>query len=169
MDSQNPYAPPSANVQDVYVPGSGGEPADRGIRLAAYIVDALIASAMIYGPFLVAFAIGAASGSGGDGPMSTGMLAGLILGCVGFIVWAWLMIRGVSRSGQSIAKKMLGIRVVRSDGSQATPGRIFWLRNVVNSLICIVPFYGLIDILFIFAEDRQCLHDKLADTIVVKA
>jgi uncharacterized RDD family membrane protein YckC len=168
MDSQNPYAPPSANVQDVYVPGASLEPADRGIRLAAYIVDTLIVSAMVYGPFLAAFAIGAAAGPGGDA-MNTGIIAGMILGCVGFIVWAWLMIRGVARSGQSIAKKMLGIRVVRTDGSPATLGRIFWLRNVVNGLISVVPLYFLIDVLFIFAEDRQCLHDKLADTIVVKA
>ena len=36
-------------------------------------------------------------------------------------------------------------------------------------LIGIVPLYGLVDILFIFADERQCLHDKLADTIVVEA
>ena len=58
---------------------------------------------------------------------------------------------------------------MRSDGSDATLGRIFWLRNVVNALIAIIPLYSLIDILFIFGESRQCLHDKIADTIVVKA
>ena len=50
-----------------------------------------------------------------------------------------------------------------------TLGRLFWLRNVVNGALAIIPLYGLIDVLFIFAEQRQCLHDKLADTIVVKA
>jgi hypothetical protein len=33
----------------------------------------------------------------------------------------------------------------------------------------IVPFYFLIDVLFIFGERRQCLHDKIADTIVINA
>jgi hypothetical protein len=47
--------------------------------------------------------------------------------------------------------------------------RIFWLRNVVNAIISVVPFYGLVEVLFIFGEARQCLHDKMADTIVVRA
>jgi uncharacterized RDD family membrane protein YckC len=29
--------------------------------------------------------------------------------------------------------------------------------------------YGLIDSLLIFRESRRCLHDNIADTIVVKA
>ena len=36
--------------------------------------------------------------------------------------------------GQSIAKKMLGIKVVRTDGSPVSLGRLIWLRNVVNGL-----------------------------------
>ena len=74
----------------------------------------------------------------------------------------------MKRNGQSIAKKLLSIKVVRSDGSPVSLGRLFWLRNVVN-LLGIIPLYGLIELLFIFGESRQCLHDKLADTIVVKA
>ena len=58
---------------------------------------------------------------------------------------------------------------MRRDGSPASLGRIFWLRNVVNTILGIIPLYGIIDVLFIFGEARQCLHDKIADTIVVKA
>jgi len=64
---------------------------------------------------------------------------------------------------------MVGIKVVRSDGSPASLGRLIWLRNVLNGVIAIIPAYGLIDSLFIFSESRQCLHDKIADTIVIKA
>ena len=64
---------------------------------------------------------------------------------------------------------MLGIKVVRADGSKATLGRIFWLRNFVSALLNIVPFYWLIDCLLIFGDARQCVHDKIADTIVVRA
>jgi uncharacterized RDD family membrane protein YckC len=80
-----------------------------------------------------------------------------------------LTILFVSRNGQSIGKKLLGIKVVRSDGSKASLGRIFLLRNVVNTLLGIIPLYGLVDALLIFGEARQCVHDKIADTIVIKA
>ena len=97
------------------------------------------------------------------------IIAGVAFGILGFTVWALLTIKYVRANGQSIAKRMLNIKVVRTDGSTASLGRIFWLRNVVNGLLGVIPLYGIIDPLFIFGETRQCLHDKLADTIVVKA
>jgi uncharacterized RDD family membrane protein YckC len=97
----------------------------------------------------------------------------ILLPILGLIAFAWLNILFVSRNGQSIAKKLMGIKVVRSDGSKASLGRIFWLRNAVNILIGIIPLlgslYGLVDALLIFGAPRQCVHDKIADTIVVDA
>ena len=94
---------------------------------------------------------------------------GLVLALIGLIVWSTITIVLMRRNGQSIGKKATGIKVVRSDGSAASLSRLIWLRNVVNWIISIIPLYGLIDVLFIFGESRQCLHDKIADTIVVNA
>jgi uncharacterized RDD family membrane protein YckC len=88
---------------------------------------------------------------------------------MGFVAWAWITTLLVARYGQTMAKRLLEIRVVRSDGSKASLGRIFWLRNVVNGLISVIPLYFFIDSLLIFGERRQCIHDLIADTIVVKA
>ena len=91
----------------------------------------------------------------------------------GFAAWCWFTIKYVMANGQSIAKRLLGIKVVRSDGTAVSFGRLFWLRNVLSSFIGVVPLLGVVytlaDMLFIFAASRQCLHDKLADTIVVIA
>jgi uncharacterized RDD family membrane protein YckC len=165
--ASNRYAPPRAAVRDVTDYSAGDEPADRSTRLAAAILDSLIAAAMIYGPMLLGLTLGGViAGSDGAGTM---VIATVALTLVGFVAWCWLTIKYVIENGQTIAKKLLNIKVVRSDGSPITLGRIFWLRNFLNGVISIVPLYGLIELLFIFGESRQCLHDKIADTIVVKA
>ena len=43
------------------------------------------------------------------------------------------------------------------------------LRVVVNGLLGFIPLYGVVDILFIFREDRRCIHDLIAGTVVVNA
>ena len=167
MTTPNPYAPPRAEVTDIFDPAAPLELADRGTRLAAFIVDGIIMACMWYLPFLLAMVLGGAfGGNRTDGGV---IVAGVLFASVGFAVWCWLTVRNVLANGQSIAKKMLGIKVVRTDGSPISLGRIFWLRNVVNGLLGAIPLYQLVDWLFIFGEPRQCLHDKLADTIVIRA
>jgi uncharacterized RDD family membrane protein YckC len=64
------------------------------------------------------------------------------------LVWnaVWL-----GRHGQTIAKRMLGIRVVSfPSGQPAGYGKAFWLRAVVNYIINnVVPLYGIVDACFI--------------------
>jgi uncharacterized RDD family membrane protein YckC len=170
MNSPNPYAPPKADVRDIAGP-SENELAGRFIRLVTAILDSIILGALVYTP--VFFSMGAAGLAGlarGDRSALLHALGiGGLLALVGLGVWIWLTVLFVSRNGQTIGKKLIGIKVVRKDGSKASLGRIFWLRNVVNTILAIIPFYGLIDILLIFSESRQCIHDRIADTIVVKA
>ncbi len=160
----NPYAPPQATVLDVADPQALTVLAGRGTRLVAVILDGIIFTAMVYLPLILA-----AAGSSGANSSDLGFAFGGIVTVVGFSVWAWLTIRNVVANGQSLGKKITGIKVTRADGSRASLGRIFWLRNIVNGLLSIIPLYGIIDALFIFAESQQCLHDKIADTIVVDA
>ncbi len=164
----NPYAPPGAAVLDVDDPRVATTLADRGTRLGALILDSLIFMAMVYLPIFLTIGMAALRGDGRD--LDGGVAAvGFVLAAIGLVAWSWLTIVYVNRNGQSIAKKMTGIKVVRSNGSPAALGRIFWLRNILNGALGLIPFYALIDALFIFADSRQCLHDKIADTIVVKA
>jgi uncharacterized RDD family membrane protein YckC len=173
----NPYAPPAAVVQDIADPSAALEPADRGTRLVAAILDGIVGGVMIYVPLIVGFLIAGVPLAGSAGDVESAALnaamgaivVGLVLAGIGLTVWAWLTIKYVRNNGQTIAKKLLNIKVVRTDGSPASLGRIFWLRNVVNTLISLIPLYTIVDHLFIFGESRQCLHDKLADTIVIKA
>jgi len=101
-----------------------------------------------------------------------GILAlAMVLGYVALAVWnaVWL-----HRYGQTIGKRLLGIRIVRGDGSRASLGRIFALRYLPMALLGgLTGHMGglvkLVDVLCIFRNDRRCLHDLIADTRVVRA
>ena len=76
---------------------------------------------------------------------------------------------------QTIGKKLVGIKVARTDGSRATSlARIFWLRYLLNSVFMWCAIFAAASILsstvcMIFGEQRRCCHDYIADTIVIRA
>ena len=165
----NPYAPPKAEVSDANS-SETQELAGRGERLAAAILDTIIVMVVIGLPLVIGMDWNAASAGNWQnafGPIGASLAGLTSLAYIGVTIYL------VSKNGQTVAKKMLGIKVVRSDGSRASLGRIFWLRNVVNGIPGAIPYignvYSLVDSLFIFNDQRQCIHDKIADTIVVKA
>ena len=106
-----------------------------------------------------------------DGPNPV-LIAGGLITLAGLIAWCWLTIKSHRAQWPVHRQELLHIKVVRRDGSRASVSRIFSLRNVVDTLIGMVPLLGIlytiVDALFIFGESRQCLHDKIADTMVVK-
>jgi len=166
----NPYAPPQAAVLDIADPAAGAVLADRGTRLGASILDGLIVGVMVYLPLIVATLVtGASQDVSAERPDLSGLAIGSIVALAGFVVWLAITIKFMIANGQSIGKKACGIKVVRRDGSRASVSRLIWLRNVVNGVLGLIPLYGFIDALFIFGEARRCLHDHIADTIVVKA
>jgi uncharacterized RDD family membrane protein YckC len=167
----NPYAPPRASVRDIADIHETAAPADRSTRLAAAILDTIIFGAMVYTPLIFASVVAPSTAEGTadfntDTPFG---LAVIVVTIVGFVAWLWITVKFMHRNGQSIAKKILAIKVIRRDGSPISISRLFWLRNVLNGMISVIPLYGLIDVLFIFGDSRECLHDKIADTTVVKA
>ena len=172
-NASNPFRPPTAAVAETGIVGAAL--AGRGERLGAVLLDGLIFGLMVYTPLMVTGFHSAYTALITRQPLVwvAGMTIGVALAGVMLVAWAVVSIVFVNRNGQSIAKKLIGIKVIRKDGSKAGLGRIFWLRNVVNILPSMIPLlggiYGLVDALFIFGEGRQCVHDKIADTIVVRA
>ncbi|WP_395716986.1 RDD family protein [Prosthecobacter sp.] len=165
----NPYTAPQANiVTPAMMPRL--KLASRGARLGAAIIDTLIVMFAIAVPVVIGVMLmGQAEKSGGDdvpvAAISFFVLAGVVM--LGLLVWnaVWL-----TKYGQTIAKRMLKIRVVSfPDGQNAGFVKAFLLRAVVNAIINqFVPLYGIVDACFIFREDQRCLHDLIADTTVVE-
>jgi uncharacterized RDD family membrane protein YckC len=173
----NPYAPPTAEVEDIAVAIGPIKRASRLSRLAAVIVDSIIGGVLVYVPMMIGFVI-VGSPLNLSNPQSLEANPELFavplgLAAVGMIIWAGLTVMYVLANGQTIGKKIVGIKVVRADGTRASFPRILFLRNGINTLVGFIPFvgiaYAIVDTLFIFRQDERCIHDWLADTIVVQA
>jgi uncharacterized RDD family membrane protein YckC len=88
---------------------------------------------------------------------------------------ALAVVQGVllSLRGQSVGKLVVGTRIVRYvDAARTGFLRAFLLRGGIPWVIEQIPFVGLlfwlIDVCFIFGEERRCVHDYIAGTRVVK-
>jgi uncharacterized RDD family membrane protein YckC len=171
MDNSTPppsqrYAPPSAEVADV---AASGEPrlAGRGARLGGAIIDGVILLGLWW-------LVGLVTPWNIFSPQmaEAGMVALLGMQLLGLLLFALVNGYLLMTRGQTVGKMLLGMRIVRPDGSAATPARVIGLRYAVGWLLSAVPVvgmvYALIDCLMIFRADRRCLHDLIADTIVVK-
>lgn len=169
----DPYRAPEAAVSDFAVVAPGTEPARRFTRLVAVILDSIVyGAAMMVGlvPLLLLIDLDPSVAepiSNPDVLMTMGFMG------IGFLIVLGINLHFLKRDGQSLGKKALGIRIVRTNDERATLGRIFGLRMVVPWLLANVPLIGpifsLADALFIFGEERRCIHDHFADTKVVIA
>lgn len=165
----NPYAAPMARVSDI-VDDQQLMLADRGTRLGAAIVDGLV---LLFVPYVLGFAALAQIKPDGGGGLSSAATVLGSLAVVSFIAIIGYNLVLLHRNGQTIAKKWLGIKVVRSDGSACALSRIVfarWLPITVLGVIPLLgPFVSLVDALLIFRSDYRCIHDHIADTVVVRA
>lgn len=165
---ENRYAPPLAQVADVAPANAAGTLAGRGTRLGAVLIDGVIA-AVLFGllAWLTPINIFVPDPSQG---IWLAMLRNALAGFVFFVLVNGYLL---ATRGQTVGKMLLKIRIVRSDGSRASFGRLVGLRFIVNTLLTLVPVvggvYALVDALFIFREPRRCVHDLIADTVVVQA
>ncbi|MDQ6640257.1 MAG: RDD family protein [Pseudomonadota bacterium] len=164
----NRFAPPLAHVEDVAQ--GPGVLAGRWIRLGATLIDAVVAG-LAFGLLALVSPINVFRPSLAS---SNGLWMLLVQNLVlGFILF--LVIHGylIATRGQTIGKALLKIRIVRSDGTPASFARIVGLRYLTTSVLASIPvvgtIYGLVDVLLIFRASRRCLHDNIADTIVVTA
>lgn len=174
LPAANPYAAPIARVEDA--PSDGLVLAGRGTRLLAAIVDSLIVLVPFY---LLMFSVPSlflgSSPELAAGGFATGAGAvALMVAGIGFMIAViWINCTLLHRYGQTIAKRMFGIRIVRNDGAPVTLGRVIVARWLPMAAIGLIPLIGpivqIVDSLMIFRADHRCLHDLIADTVVVNA
>lgn len=97
----------------------------------------------------------------------TAMIVSLVL-VLGLISVNVALLNG---NGQTIGKRAVGTKIVRTDGSEVELWRVIVLRYLPLFFARWIPVVGglayLADALVIFGNEKRCIHDYIADTIVI--
>lgn len=164
------------------------ELATPGKRILAYLLNCLIGLIayipLIWGAMSMYGGSMSAIESGTAVPEPSGFALGLI-GLGSILILAYLVFQAVlmSKTGQSLGKRIMKIKVVNEDGDN--PGFVgtVLMREVVPNIaltvIGLIPFLGgivqigfwiaCLVMLFLVDRDRRTLQDMIAKTYVVDA
>ncbi len=149
--------PEAGDVQNAPKREQAGAPASRGTRLAAVLLDMVLAAPLVF----IAQEWGYANTSTVDPVGATAL--------IGFLILQNVQVYLVASSGQTIGKRVMRIRVVDARTGEHTGWfRVVVLRVYANRILVAATLllYGLVDALFIFRGDRRTVHDRLARTRV---
>ncbi|GAA4974045.1 putative RDD family membrane protein YckC [Nonomuraea thailandensis] len=134
--------------------------AHLGLRLTAAIVDLVAVSA-----FLALLIVIWPTADGSWAPV------------VNLSFWAVIVLilttyspATTSRWGGTPGKLLLGLRVTRvRDGRRLSYGRAL-LRHLSHAVMWLLPFISVVNVALCLWDRplRQCLHDKIADSVVVR-
>ena len=154
-------------------PFAGAEPtlppyASWGRRFAALVIDGFLLALPLFLPLVLFAAVAAGDPESEDQPdaLFIAVLIGWLLTILLPFVY-YTVLHG--RSGQTVGKRALGIRVIGEDFQPIGYGRAFgrFLMAWVMWLACYVP--GILDGLWPLWDDKnQALHDKVVNSIVVR-
>jgi uncharacterized RDD family membrane protein YckC len=149
--------------------------AHRGKRLAARVIDVLIVSLLavaLITPLMILV-------TSLDPDGRTAWVGVGIGGSVLILFGGWLLYEGLqlARWGRTLGKRWMRLRVVSAapPGAPLTRGKaigraaIYPPGFLLVNVLPVVSFVGLLNLLWQFWDKpfRQCLHDKIAGTIVI--
>lgn len=177
-DLQEPSAAQEAASIPLAQGPTGPVPASRIMRFCGFVLECVLSSILS-----AAFLPGTVFAMRGNVTMGFVAMGLALLALLAYCIFNLVCLY---RSGQTIAKKMVGIRIVNVDGSRTPLWKIIVLRygiyfilSIVVNILKNVPLVGsavaglfglffIVDSCFIFRKDRRTIHDHVAGTIVVK-
>ena len=137
------------------------------IRFVAYLIDAVIL-VFAYWVFNIIWRLASGEGivGGATDPLAMATETDWLLGIIVFFLigvaylvcfWAW--------RGQTPGKMIMRIKILRTDGSEMGWGIavLRYLGYVISGLLCGLGYFWVA-----FDVDKRGIHDKIADTSVVK-
>jgi uncharacterized RDD family membrane protein YckC len=187
-EQQRGYLPvskyPGAPMPPVYGPPQTNPYAHWGLRVAAYILDALIGGLLIY-PLLFVFTVATGtpfSATTDQGIQirpydGTGLIEGwgvfpdsfqylsLVAYAASFVFGFWNQVWRQGRTGSSLGKSAVRIKVVSESTGQPIGAGMMFLRalcHILDALPCYVGFLWPL-----WDQKRQTFADKIMSTVVV--
>lgn len=141
--------------------------ASLGNRFLASLLDGLIMTGFAI-PAIIFYVIGLSKISGYDSDEAIPLF--VFAAFLYFIPLTYSFIKDGIGKGQSLGKKAVGLMVIHlPDNAPCSFGQSF-LRNLIMTLISIVPFIGWLvePIIVLASEDGRRLGDKAANTQVIE-
>jgi uncharacterized RDD family membrane protein YckC len=161
--SRSSQAPmPSFSQMPLYDSSQTAAPGDR---VVASIIDGLVWMLCLMPLWLRLLPHLDGAADGAVSLESSIIFASITAGTACLVVQGWML----ATRGQSIGKSLMRLRVVLNSDSDEPPGFVagvivrWWLTRLLH----LIPVVFLVDFLFLFREDRRCLHDYVAGTRVI--
>jgi uncharacterized RDD family membrane protein YckC len=136
--------------------------AGGGNRGFAALVDFIVASLVFVGAlYLFSLFTNVAGPAGGP-------FFGLVVLLTFTLAWSYFVLLEWLWQGQTVGKRLYGLRVIRDDGAPAGFVAVL-IRNLIRIVDFLPAFYGLGLLMIIFTSRSQRLGDLAAGTYVVRA
>lgn len=167
MAEENPYAAPIADISQTET--TEVVLASRGARFVGALIDGILLT-VIFIPLMMASGYWERALA----QQEETLLQMAMIGLLGISVF--LTINGylLAKRGQTVGKIIAKTRIVSNETNELLPFfKVYGLRYLPLQIIAYMGTLGslltLVDALFIFGQDRRCLHDIVAGTKVVRA
>jgi uncharacterized RDD family membrane protein YckC len=99
-------------------------------------------------------------------PAESSLLLIFIFGFLKVALWSLYFIIFIGKCGQTPGKKILGLKVLKFNGDPVNY-KSAGIRSLIGYPLSLFTF-GLGFIWALLDKNSQCLHDKIADTLVIK-
>jgi uncharacterized RDD family membrane protein YckC len=134
-----PLQTPSVVSAESRFPAPASEPATAGARFLASCLDVIVAGVPAFIP---------------------------IAGWIWAILYIWTKDALPFLGGQSVGKKVLGLRVINLETGKPIKGD--YGAAITRQLSLAIPVFGIVDACMVFSAEGRRFGDKWAKTVVVK-
>lgn len=133
-------------------------------RVGGYLIDAIVASALLWIGLILISALGLHDEAGA--PTGAGLAIYIVVLLASAVIGIWNTFIRQGRTGQSLGKQALGIKLISATTGQPIGGWMTFLRQIVHILDSLPCYIGWL--WPIWDARRQTFADKIINTVVVR-